>query len=450
MNHDFIKSKIRKIIPRSEEKKLYKNSSFIFGSNLFKSGITFIETIILAKIFSIADFGIYVLIINSIELIYQTLNPNLGVAVIKYTTEFINENKKDELASFIKFCLLIIAAISMFCLLIIIFLDISGFILPNEIRGIRFAFYLFVIFKSTSILDSIFMGIARTLSKFRLLAMIISIAALIELLLIILSYMYDRNLSLSDLFIVLSIAHAIQSILFFIISFRLLRNLTSSIFFAKISLLKDRMKEIFHFIVPNSLSKTIKTFHTRIDIIILSFFAGESAVSIYAIAKKFFLVLALLIDPIDNAIYPQIEQLYYERKYRQLKLLLKSITIKVFLLIIVTFTILIAAYPILIKMILPPEYKDSILPFNIMLIGISINYSFFWLVSMVLTLKLTKERLLIDFITFILSNVIALILVPKLSYIGSSIALSFSYIFSSIAIFILTYNKFFKLNTARG
>lgn len=433
-----------KLRPHSEEKILYKNSSYIFASNIFRSALTILETIMLTRLISISDFGIYILVVNSIEIVFQTLNPNLGVAVVKYSTEFINKRLQNELASFLRLCIFIITILTLISLSIVIILENSGIVIPVEVREITIPFYFYIVVKSISVVDSIFFGVSRVLNKFKLLAILTIILPIIEILIIITFYLIFEGLNLFNLFIALGVAHLLQSVLLIIACYRILKTYSENILHSKISVLRERYKEIFSFLWPNSLSKTIKTLHTRLDILILGYFSGSSAVSVYAIAKKFFLLIPLIIDPIDNAIYPQIESLYMEKKYKLLISLLKRITLKIVLFIGISSFIMYLSFPFLFSVIFPVEYMNSLTPFNILIIGISINYIFFWLVSLILTLKLTKERFFIDLIIFVFGLGLALLLVPKFSYIGSSISLSIAYIISTFSLLMLTYKKFFR------
>jgi O-antigen/teichoic acid export membrane protein len=428
----------------SEEKILYRNSSYIFFSNIIKSAIIFLDTILFTRILSIEEFGIFIVLVSLSEIIFQTLNPNLGISVIKYSNEFLNDKDYNSFIAFIKFCVIFTLGSSVLSILIVILLSFVGGIVSHNLLAIPFAFFFYIILKSFSSLDGILNGLAKFFDKFKLISILAVICPALSISINLLIFLIYGKISLTTFIIINSSISFIQTIIYLGTSYYLIsRNYTNSIFSSKISILKPRIKEILVFILPTSLSKTIKTINTRIDILLLNFFAGSSAVSIYSLAKKFIVFIPLILDPIDNSIYPQIEKLYSNKQFDVLISFLKKITLKVAVFLLISYIVLYFFLPYFFDIFLEPAYLQSILPFNIILIGLFFNYSFLWIGSIILMLKLTRERLIVDTANLIVSSVFIIILVPAFSYIGSSIALSISYFFSTTILLFITYKKFF-------
>jgi O-antigen/teichoic acid export membrane protein len=146
---------------------LLKNSSWILTGTVISTIIGFLVTIIRARVLSLEDFGLFVLIISYVEVISKFVSFQPWQALIKFGSLSLTKKNRQELFGYIK--------LSMKLDLLTAF---SGFILTNIIaliyiiiskNDMDIAFWIFIY--SLSLLfriDGTSLGILRLFDKFKI------------------------------------------------------------------------------------------------------------------------------------------------------------------------------------------------------------------------------------------------------------------------------------------
>ena len=332
----------RKLIDR-ESKILIKNSAWLFPAKIISVGSTFLESIILARFLGPATFGVYILMLTFVDTIQEFINFNTDSAVVKYASEFKVKEEYFHLVAFLKMMFFITFISILLSMIIIgIYLNLTnGHLLIKSDLGLSFII-IFALARGLLLLDNINMALLRVFENFRLVSIIQIILSCGQLLIVGLSAYLSRGKFTTILVAVITsniLSAFIKQISVVYVFWGSLQNYRS----ASIELLKGRRKEIFKFIISNSLSRTVKIIHTRADVLILGSFASTAAVGLYSVAKKLVSLIPLVTDPISLAIYPQISALVSKGDLSSLRTLLRNITtllsipVVIFVLFIITF-----------------------------------------------------------------------------------------------------------------
>ncbi len=79
---------------------LLKNSSWVFVANFVAVCALFLQSVLLARFLGPKIYGVYVLIEAILATIEQTLNLNVGTAIIRFVTEYKEKKITPELFHF--------------------------------------------------------------------------------------------------------------------------------------------------------------------------------------------------------------------------------------------------------------------------------------------------------------------------------------------------------------
>lgn len=315
-----------------------------------RQGISFIITIIAAKLLTNKEFGLYSYLVSIV--IFFTLLVDFGIsrAVSKFTAEF-NIHGKKEIDQLFYNSLLILAPIIIVTMLIILLFN-SYF---DEQNG-YFLFYLFPVLIFLPI-TSLFDGILSGLKQFKQASLATISSAIIA---IILVYFLISKLKIIGAFLTLDIFYFS---LFIFLSF-------------KFKLYKFKFnKEIFKLVGRYSLIIGVSSIghflYSRAVTIILGKYTFLEQAGYYELIDRIFMLLSFGFIIAGQVISPKITEMYTSGNTGEVKKLYKKFTS---IIIPVSLIISVAVYfifPIVIKTFLAKYYNPEFLYFtNILIINL--------------------------------------------------------------------------------
>ncbi|MGL6066076.1 MAG: polysaccharide biosynthesis C-terminal domain-containing protein, partial [Cetobacterium sp.] len=175
--------------------------------------------------------------------------------------------------------------------------------------------------------------------------------------------------------------------------------------------------------------------YTQIDKIMIGKMLGVEEVGIYSIAIQLSGVLAILIGPFQNSIYPKMMELYkkdysrYEAFYLKVNTMLTQIYIVLSIL-----SIIIVKY--LFPYIYAKEYSPAILCYGILTISIFFKANGALQTGHMTLKRITKKSFYKTLFGLIMNVVLNLTLIPKYGITGAAMATSITQVFT---IFIVDY-----------
>jgi len=196
--------------------------------------------------------------------------------------------------------------------------------------------------------------------------------------------------------------------------------------------------------LPFFLSAVVDIIAFKIDIIMLSMMKGDLTVGWYSAAYRLIEALMFIPATFSGAIYPVLSNYYISSK-ESLKLIYKESFKYLFIVslpIAVGTTIL--AHKIII-FIYKSDFTHSIIALQILIWTIPIFFLTYMFGTMLAAINKQFLALKINFLCMILNVVVNLILIPKYSYIGASIATVITELLSFILCFYLLSKFVYKI-----
>lgn len=125
----------------------------------------------------------------------------------------------------------------------------------------------------------------------------------------------------------------------------------------KVQLKKEFLKEYLKFNIITFSSSSLKAGNQNFDSLVLSYFASPTIVGVYAIIKKFFMPIQVMVSPFSTITYPKLTKLWYEKKYKEFDNTIKKI-VKLLFLGTILYFILLSLFSDLLISIFKLEYED--------------------------------------------------------------------------------------------
>ncbi|MFA6537528.1 MAG: flippase [Patescibacteria group bacterium] len=178
--------------------------------------------------------------------------------------------------------------------------------------------------------------------------------------------------------------------------------------------------DLFKIALPFALIALFSRVYGYIDSIFLSKMSGDSAVAYYNVAMKIPFALQFIPASLSAAVFPAFS-FHFANNREQLKYTFEKVSKFTALIAMpVSFGVAFVA-PTIIKMFYGAKYEASILPLQILMLGLYFVFINFILGALLNATDRQFTNTKIVFGVMILNVVLNLILIPKLSFIGSSI-----------------------------
>lgn len=426
----------------NQTKILLANSSWVFLSNGIRVGLAFVRSIIVARGLGIEIYGIYAVVQAFISAILELFNLNVGTALIKFGAEYLAEQRSDKLVVLLKLCLLIT-----FCTAILGILLISGILLFFYDSFINYPGLTSVIIilsasVSLSFFDYIGQSILRLFFKFKLNSILQIIVTVFQVIVIgVTLLIYPKNL----IFFMVAVisGNIIGSIITNVSVYYEIKEKIMPYYKCKYNIISEDIKRILKFVFANSGSRTLKTILNQGDVLLLGILSTPVQVGFYSIAKKLGYSILILIDPLVNAVFPQFSKITSEKKYKELKGMIKQTTFMILLPVSLLLLIVILWKQEIIILVYGAQYKGAENPLVLHLFSALISAITFWSLSLILSLGLVTFRFFASLASLIVGALIAIILTPEYGAVGTAVGV---FIANLILSFLLSYVSIKMIN----
>ena len=175
--------------------------------------------------------------------------------------------------------------------------------------------------------------------------------------------------------------------------------------------------------------------YTQTDRLMINHYLGIEEVGVYTIGMQLSSVLAILIGPIQNSLFPKFLELYrndYQKYYNFYKLTNTIIT--QFYLIITLISIIVVKYTF--KYVYSSQYDGAILIYSILAFSVFIKANGSLQTSHVTIKNITKKSFYKTLVSLILNIILNILLIPKYGINGAAIA---TLITQFIALFLIDF-----------
>ncbi len=409
-------------------KLLLKNSSWVFAANAYYVACVFAQSVILGRSMGAELYGTYVLIVAFVETIQEFLNPNIDVALVKFVSEYKTHGQEQKIAAFAKASYWTAGGFGLGGTILLTLLLAFPLEVWSGHKDLRLYILAFAFSRSLLFFDNISMSLLRVHGRFRFNSVIRVILATLDLLAVsVVAYMSPSKLT--SVFAVLTVCNCLGAVVRNGAALLECRSIFKAAPNVGISLLKPYWPEIRGFVLSNSASRTIKVLATRGELLLLGAVSSAQEVAYYAVAKKLAYSIWLFADPLLVAIYPQLASLVSERRFSEVKAMLKRASLMIGMPLLVIWLGLSALHDVIIGTLYGNDYLKAGSCLVVLLMAATISATLFWLGPLLLSMGKAILRFQVDLVAFVLGVIVGFLLAPSFGAVGMAIALLSVYLF---------------------
>ncbi|MBN1788510.1 MAG: oligosaccharide flippase family protein [Sedimentisphaerales bacterium] len=297
-------------------KRMFKNASILFSGKTIAGLMGLVSLSLAARALGAEKLGIFAMIQAFIIIVDRLTNFQSWQALIKFGADFLKQDKKEEFKSLVKFCFILDAATAVIGTIVAIIIVIivgnwKGWQQETVVVATVFSFWILFNLKGTAI------GLLRLYDKFRLIAAANVTAASLKLFLAICAYMLSGDIM--SFVIIWLIAGIIESVFLLWAGWHQVNKKSGGDFLKAKLNLTAKDKNIWKFVLSTNLNQSVRLASKEADVLIVGTVLGLQATGIYKIAKQFASILAELIEPAYQAIYPELAHLAAEKRFLDLR-----------------------------------------------------------------------------------------------------------------------------------
>jgi len=404
------------------QKKLFKNASWLFGGKSASGIFTAIQTVIVARMLGVTDYGLLTLVIAYISVLNMFFDLKVWETATKYIGTYLERGETDKTRSMIKLSYILDIGSGIIAFIIAI---LSARLISTYIIHTPEAYVLIWIFSVSLFIDtanSTSDAILRVFDRFKSIAFINSFQKFFRLLVVVglLFAGFGIKGVLYGFILASFVGFAVR--MWFVLK-TLYENDLKGWLSADLGIIRSEWKGIAWFLGNTSFIATLKTGNERyLGVMILGYFAGKDAVAYYKIASTVASTMNKVVDPLYEAIYPELVKFTSSNAIKDFKKMISKTTRSLVLIIApITVVIIVFAEPI-IKIIFGNEYLPATNALRILAIAVLIVRFTFWINPALLAMARPGLRTVLEVIATPAYLVLMFALVPHYSYIGAAFA----------------------------
>jgi len=402
------------------KKRLFRNASWLFGGKTLAGIFSALQGVVVARILGVSDFGLLALTIAYVDVLNNFFDFRVWETATKYIGTFWTNGEREKTLSMIRLSYTVDISSGILAFIIAV---ITAKIASARLIHSPQAYMLIWIYAFSLLIDTANQtsdAILRVFDRFRRIAFVSSFSYFFRLVLISVVLYLGMGIK-GVLFSYVAASFVGFSIRLSIISRTLEENGLERWWRSSLSLIKGQWKEIAWFLGNTSLTGTLKMANDNLlGILVLGYYSGKEGAAYYKIAKSFVRIMIQLIDPLYEAIYPELVKMFSIGATGDLKRLLKTSTKSVgkFMIPIATLILIFSGY--LIELIFGKKYLPSSNTLRIVTIAILISQLTFWTSPALLAFGRAGLRNLVAAVSTAVYIGLLFLLVPKYSYIGAA------------------------------
>jgi O-antigen/teichoic acid export membrane protein len=296
-------------------RKLFKNAAILFSGSAGASVLGLISLALTARALGVEQFGVLVLITTYVLIVDKLINFQSWQALIKYGAETLEQKRDFDFKSLIKFGFLLDGSTAILGALLAA--GAAGFTgqwlgWNQEQIVMAIAYSITVIFH----INGTPIAILRIFNKFKKTAIQQVYAAAFKLIGVTLAYLMGAGLW--AFLLIWALTDILGNLLLIYYAFKELKNQKiKGVFKASTAKIGNRFKGMWGFVLTTNLNSSIRMTSRELDIMLVAAILGPAASGLYKIAKQFTSVIQKTIDPLYQAVYPDLVRLYTAGKLPQ-------------------------------------------------------------------------------------------------------------------------------------
>ena len=418
-------------------RRVVKNSSYLFSSNVISAILGFVQTIIAVRLIGLNSWGLVAVIQTFASNINRFLSFRMSEVVLKHLSPALADEKKEEAAMVVKAAGLSEAITSVIAFLILVFLaPWAALKFANDASLSPLFIYYGVIVLSNLVFETS-TGVLQATHRFRHMALANLVQTIITLVLTAGTYVFFRwgkAVPMSSLVPLVLLAYVAGKTYFALsylsVALRELRNKLGQGWW-RVSLRGlPNKRNLVSFAINTNLNGTVNlVFRDNIQLY-LAALLSLTAVGYFKIAMTFIIPITMILDPFIAPTYAEISRTIARFEWKTTLRLLKRITAIACAVVLAYW----AAWAVAGRWILPLLYKKQASPVYPLLLILIAGYGFAsvfqWNRSLFLSLGKAGYPILISALIGVIELALMSALVPIYGYLMMGLILSGYFIVS--------------------
>ena len=420
-------------------RRVVRNSSYLFGSNVFSSGLTFLQGIVIIRLIGVANLGMVVIITTFASNINRLLSFRMSEVVLKNLGPALAEDKKPEAAALVKAAGLTETAVSLVaCLVLVLLTPWAARVIAHDASSTPwFIFYGLILL--INLVYETSTGILQATHRFNNLARFTLIQAVITFSMIGVTYILYRWVAMQFLapylvpavLLAYLVGKAYYNISLVALAVREI-NTTLGKGWWRSSLEKLTGKRALAlFALNTNLNGTVNlVFRDNIPLY-LGAILSTTQVGYFAVAFTLTSTLSLILDPLIAPTYSEISRTIAKLEWDTTLRLLRRVTLLAsgIVLAVAGFWALTGWW--LIPFVYKPQMRPAYPLLLILLLGYGFAGIFQWNRSLMLSLGKAGYPVLVMVLTGVIELALILALVPKYGYLMIGVILTGYFVVSN-------------------
>ena len=418
-------------------RRVVKNSSYLFSSNVISFGLSFAQTVIAVRMLGVADWGLIGVVQTLANNINQFLSFRMSEVVVKHLTPALADDKKQEAAALVKAAGLTEAATSVVAFLVLVLLApwAARVFVRDITKAPVFIFYGLIILSNLVYETST--GVLQATHRYDKLARVNLIQSIITLSVIGGTYVlfrWSRSLPAPDLLVAILLAYVLGKTYWCVSQIILAARELNRVLGAgwwKVSLkLLPGKRSLVMFALNTNLNGTVNLFVRDNIPLYLASLLSITAAGYFKIAMTLIIPMTLILNPFIAPTFTEISRTIARAEWQTTLRLLRRITF-------ITGGVVLAiwgGWALTGWWIIPTLYKPQASPVYPLLLILIAGYGFAsvfqWNRSLFLSLGKPGYPVLIAVLTGIIELALIFALVPQYGYLALAAILSGYFIVS--------------------
>jgi O-antigen/teichoic acid export membrane protein len=403
---------------------IYRNAVIAFTGNIGANIASFASMAIFIKVVDVELFGYFVTIGTCAEIINRIFNLQSWQAFIKFASG-MDAQDKPTLYSLIKFCFLVdLISLLVAFLVTVISLPFlyDYFYINKEFLWWGYILAIGLLFQCIDLS----IGIFRLYGYFEFQTKVLLITAYSKLAIYIVVYYVSPSF---DNFIYATIfawvLGFVVRIRYLILVFEKLKISGRTILLSSIKVKEFASKGVHRFIFYNNFDVAVRMVSRQIDVVLIGRMLGAEAVAVYRVAKEVANVAGRLVDPVYQAIFPELSKVLGSQQAEFAGPLVRKLMVKLLLAAIVLYSLFLFFGDIGIRLAFGSEYERAYSIGLVYLLAISISVATLPLYPFQMSLGLAGYALINQIAATVLYLLALLLLIVEYGALGAA----YSYVF---------------------
>jgi O-antigen/teichoic acid export membrane protein len=398
-----------------------RNTGYLFSSSSIAILISTVQSILAAWLLGVSQFGVLGAVTVFASFVNRLFSFKMGEVVVRYFGAALAEKDRPRAAAVVKAAALAEAATSTLAFIVLLALSPLAAVLFGKDPATASWFALYGLSILGNLMTETSMGVLQVTRQFRNQAAVNLGQAILTGLIIVAAYLTHGS------FLMVLLAYLLGKIILgcgpMVLAWNILRSELGPGWWRQSLSVLPAWRGMVRFAVTSNLGATINLVVRDSELLWVAYFFTNQEVGYYKVALAIINLVTMPIDPFISTTYPEINRGIVERRWQQVRALMRRVTIisggwtaATALGLLLFGGWLVRLYDPTFGMAFAPAFPVIL----VLLAGFGFANTFFWNRSLLLSLNHPTYPFRVMLICGLLKVLLAFLLVPRLGYLAEA------------------------------